>query len=157
MLGLPVEISPLSPIPKRRLSLGVVTWGGVNRGGGDHMVDSSQMEPPPPIVSPMFGACGGMDAMVEAASFVRTVSITGCDSGLGVEIVAETEPPEGWEDEDVTQTQREVWLDDEDEETGGRGGIGGDSNTEVDQTQRTGNDNNDDDGSDRDNSEVGSS
>ena len=43
MLGLPVEGSPLSPILKRRLLLGVVTQGGVN-GGGDHTVDSSQME-----------------------------------------------------------------------------------------------------------------
>merc|ERR1740139_685388 len=84
----------------------------------------------------MFGACGGMDAMVEAASFVRTVSITGRDSRVDLKIVAETEPPEEWEDEDATQTQREVWLDDEDKETGGRGGIGGDSDAEVNQTQR---------------------
>jgi len=95
--------------------------------------------------------------MVEAASFVRTVSITGLESGVGMEVVAETEPSEGWEDKYATQTQREVWWDDEDEETSGRGGIGGDSDAEVDQTQRTDNDDNDDDGSDGDNSEVGSS
>jgi len=109
-----VDGSPLSPIPKRGQSLSVVTLG-------DDIIESSQLEPPPPIVSPVFGAHGGIDVMVEAASFVWTVSITGRDSGVGVEIIAETEPPEGWVDRDATQTHPEGWVDEEDGEMGGQG------------------------------------
>ena len=69
---------------------------------------------------------------MRGVSLVRTVSV-GHDSGEVAEIVAETEPLEEWEDEDVTQTQtqQEVWLDGE--EISGRG-IGGDLDAEVEQT-----------------------
>jgi len=153
VLGFLVDGSPLSSVPKRRLLLGVVTWGK------DVIVESFQLEPPPPIISPVFGAHGGMDVMMKAASFVRTVSITGRDSRVGVsvnaEIIAETKPPEGWVDEEATQTQPEGRFDEEAGEIGGQGGVGGDSDAEVEQTQRTHDNDDDDNCSDDGSSEVG--